>query len=406
MFTIATLPKILVVTHGAAATGFSRVADGIISNLLSEYNFYQFATNHRKNIVEGRWPIFGNPNDMDAYGLDRLTELIDLIQPQIILIMNDLWFFCMHLPRLTQKANRPVLIGYCPVDGKLTRPDLYKGIAHLDQIVAYTNFGATELRKVLDSVDHKQSAHLGHDIHIIPHGVDTDTFFPLDQDSFQKRNQAKQIWFHNKEDSDGFIVLNASKHQPRKRIDLTIEGFAKFAKDKPQNVKLYLHTGATFDGPDIRVLAQKAGILERLLISPGWLQDHPAVNDEQLNLLYNACDVGINTSMGEGWGLVSFEHAATGAPQIIPNHSACTELWSQINTLLPTNKEMEHKGLGMIWSEIDPTDIANVLQQLYTDKLFYQSQAEKSYNIALKEIYNWQNIASRWDDLFKYWLSR
>ena len=50
-------------------------------------------------------------------------------------------------------------------------------------------------------------------------------------------------------------------------------------------------------------------------------------SNDDLNRLYGACDVGVNTSCGEGWGLVSFEHALTGAAQVVPRNSVCEELW-------------------------------------------------------------------------------
>lgn len=31
--------------------------------------------------------------------------------------------------------------------------------------------------------------------------------------------------------------------------------------------------------------------------------------------------------MGEGWGLVSFEHGASGPAVIVPDHTSCAELW-------------------------------------------------------------------------------
>jgi D-inositol-3-phosphate glycosyltransferase len=40
---------------------------------------------------------------------------------------------------------------------------------------------------------------------------------------------------------DGFFVLNANRNNTRKRIDLTIEAFAAFARGKPETVRLYLH---------------------------------------------------------------------------------------------------------------------------------------------------------------------
>ena len=40
------------------------------------------------------------------------------------------------------------------------------------------------------------------------------------------------------------------------------------------------------------------------------------MSDEMLNCLYNSCDIGINTCVGEGFGLCNLEHASLGKPQI------------------------------------------------------------------------------------------
>ena len=79
--------------------------------------------------------------------------------------------------------------------------------------------------------------------------------------------------------------------------------------------------------------ARRHGIEDRLILTA--VEPYlPAVGDEVLNWIFNACDVGINTSVGEGWGLVNLEHAATGAAQVVPRHSACEELWTGSALLL------------------------------------------------------------------------
>ena len=99
---------------------------------------------------------------------------------------------------------------------------------------------------------------------------------------------------------DSFIVLNANRPDKRKRVDLTIEGFAAFAADKPANVRLCLHH-AIMGEPEknqIRALVERCALQERLYLNP---LTGGVVDDDALNLLYNACDVGITTSMGEGY---------------------------------------------------------------------------------------------------------
>ncbi len=70
-------------------------------------------------------------------------------------------------------------------------------------------------------------------------------------------------------------------------------------------------------------------------------ESHPHVDDGALNTIYNACDVGMNTSEKEGWGLIAFEHGATRSPQVVPNHGACTELGQRSALLLDTAGERE-----------------------------------------------------------------
>lgn len=74
---------------------------------------------------------------------------------------------------------------------------------------------------------------------------------------------------------------------------------------------LYLHMGMQDRGVDVLGLARALGIEDRLLLTTT-APERPHVSDEHLGLIYQACDVGVNTSAGEGWGLVAFEHGATG----------------------------------------------------------------------------------------------
>ncbi len=91
-----------------------------------------------------------------------------------------------------------------------------------------------------------------------------------------------------------------------------MKGFAIFAADKPKNVRLYLHMGIQDTGWNVLTLAERYSITDRLILTSRSM-GIPAVSDEELNGIYNACEVGLNASSSEGWGLVSFKHGATRA---------------------------------------------------------------------------------------------
>ena len=87
------------------------------------------------------------------------------------------------------------------------------------------------------------------------------------------------------------------------------------------------------------------------------------ITDEAINHVYNACDVGINTSNGEGFGLCQIEHLATGAPQVVfdvgdyraflDNESGVFVTPSQI-TYLPSRF-----GLGLYAESATPSEFAD-----------------------------------------------
>jgi glycosyltransferase involved in cell wall biosynthesis len=184
-----------------------------------------------------------------------------------------------------------------------------------------------------------------------------------------------------------------------KRVDLTVEGFARFAAGKPANVHLCLHH-AIMGEPEkdqIGSLVERFGLQERVYLNP---LAGGVVDDRELNLLYNACDVGINTSMGEGWGLVSFEHGAAGAAQIVPAHSACAEIWSGQAEMIQPARSYTPEFSVLELGEVSAEGVAQALNNLYDNPQRRQKLAQAAFEAALNPEYSWDTIAGRFDDMF------
>jgi glycosyltransferase involved in cell wall biosynthesis len=385
--------KILVIGDGATSSGFARVVKSIFIRLSDHYDIKQllpFDVSLSGSEPDWPWPLFG----IEQGEIDRL---LDDLQPELILIVNDMHVIRKYMLLIDswRKTHEVKLLAYCPIDLTPLPLDLVGPLQSLDVLVAYTEFG----RHVIEaSFLQLNAGNRVPEMRVIPHGIDTDVFFPLNSDLSDRKAARRTIFGEDVDYLDAFIVLNANRNQPRKRIDLTIRGFSLFAEGKPANVFLYLHMGMKDLAWDIEELCKRHGIYERLIVSAN-SATHPSVDDERLNVIYNACDVGVNTAVAEGWGLVSFEHAATGAAQIVPCHTALAELWEgSAVTVRPSFSLTDPKGLFDEYF-VAPEDIASSLESLYRNPAYRQQMSLRAYLNAVQPKYSWGVIAETWKQL-------
>ena len=365
------------------------MSHNIIRNLPKHrYEIHHLGINYRGDPHEFDWKIYPAHLGGDLLGFGRIKDLPNL-KPDGIFILNDVWVVSRYLQLIkeTFKDKVPPIVVYFPVDSKNMDKEWFNEFDIVTKTVVYTDFGYKEVTNVYDKY-----------VNIIPHGVDHDIFYKIGD----SRQDIKKSVFGNKPDiAESFIVLNANRNQPRKRIDVTIKGFAEFVKDKPENIKLFLHMGLKDAGWDIGKLSTRYGINNRLILS----NTHSKIQiipPEQLNLLYNATDVGLNTSMGEGWSLTNSEHAATGAPQIVGDHSACSELYKDCGVLMPINQYLDTTETLVTSALVNEYAVADALNKLYLDKELYNSLADKALKKFSSKEYSWERIVrEEWVPMFE-----
>jgi D-inositol-3-phosphate glycosyltransferase len=331
-----------------------------------------------------------NPKGGDAFAAFQAMRLIDELRPAVVLVMHDLWMFDYYLDLFGPYRDRLKIVACIPLDGRITNEKEAAPLAQADRIVAYTHFARAEFEGVFRRLRGDFPA-----VEVIPHGVDRDRFYPLPEG----RAQAKRRVFGDGPDmGELFVVLNASRPDKRKRVDLTVRGFAEFAADKPPNVRLCLHHPVMGEAAEreLEPVLQECGLGERLSVNPLGSQ---IVGDDELNLLYNACDVGINTAMGEGWGLVSCEHGAAGAAQIVPDHTGCADLWRGLAELIPPAKSYVPEFSPLEMGEVSPQGVADALEALYRDPVRRQELARVADGPAKNPAHSWETITRQFDDL-------
>jgi glycosyltransferase involved in cell wall biosynthesis len=374
------MPKLLFCGDAMAATGFARVTHGLLDNLSHDWDVHVLAINYYGDPHGHRYRLYPAYSGGDVYGFGRMKELVRKIQPDMVVILNDIWI-CRKLAEQIPEDYDGRIILYFPIDSKNFCQPLVENLERYE-LVTYTQFAVNVLRE----------AGVTQPIKVLPHGVDTNVFYPVNKS--QARRVGKGIG------EEDFIVLNPNRNQPRKRIDLTIQGFCRFAADKP-DARLYLHMGKKDLGWDIEMLftmeAQRHGFdpKGRLITSGDLDVGAGGLPVDILNAVYNVADCHINTSEGEGWGLTSHEGAACRIPQIVPAHSACQELFSDCGVIMPVAQERYDMETLRVWGVVWPESVTRALDWVYHNRDQSQSLSTKAYYKLTN--YTWDKVAQQFE---------
>lgn len=365
-------------------TGFARVSHSILEHLAKTHEVVAFGINYTGDPHDLPFRVYpaGAVNPSDRFGIGRLPQVVEKEKPDFIICLNDIWVVNQVWERvhLLKDSIKFKFIAYFPVDSAYYVGSMLSYISDWDFAITFSIEQAQRL--IAQGV---QPRLLG----VVPHGLDQGKFFPIPQNEARRALRLPE---------DIFIVLNANRNQPRKQIDLTIKAFAEFASNKP-NTSLYLHMSEKDLGWDVRALfdteMRRRGVApeNRLIMTTANIDYINAPSDELLNKIYNACDVGINTANGEGWGLVSFEHASCKKPLVLPNHTSFSDIWKGSALLADVAAWIYDKDLSVERGIIDVHDAAQKLTSLYNDKNYYDEIANSCYNVTQNPAYRWDRIA-------------
>jgi D-inositol-3-phosphate glycosyltransferase len=252
---------------------------------------------------------------------------------------------------------------YYPVDAPMEKHWL-ECAAACDLAVTYTEYGRKETTR----------ARPGLSPHIIPHGVETDVYYPR-EDRLSLRQQSFGKWV----DEEDFLILNVNRNERRKAPHHSIQ-LLKRLRDRGVRAKLVMHCPrlAHDEFTDLEQVGEQLGAPhgKHWRHNDDWfVAGNGRVTEEGLNLMYNAADLVLSTSLGEGWGLSLVEGAAAGCPIAAPNHSGCKEVMDGLIDKgqfgqcwrLPVMKEMPivnplHN--SRVWYPIDIEKSADVIEQI------------------------------------------
>ena len=380
-----------------AMTGFSRVTENVISRLKDDFEIVVLGNNWwgDPTPLQEAYKMYpsSNRHQTAPFGEQRIREIVEREQPDVVFTINDMWIINEQYRQIQDlhKQGKFKFVGYAPMDSYGWIGCLDETANDWDAIISYTEFGAHEFVK----------GGIYKPIAVIPHGVTPGQFYPMDRNECRRKLGLKE---------DIFIVFNGNRNQFRKRQDITIKAFAKFAVNKPE-AQLYLHMGLKDQGWDLMgVFARemsKVGLDPNGRIIMTTQSDGPPnVSVEMLNTIYNACDVGVNTCKGEGWGLVNFEHAACGVPQVVPDHTSCKEIFEGYGELI----RCDHVDVDTNYAREMPCPssdhLAEILEDLYHDRTYQEHVGERCRERVMDTQFSWDTVASQFGGIFEEVLSQ
>ena len=109
----------------------------------------------------------------------------------------------------------------------------------------------------------------------------------------------------------------------------------------------------------------------------------------------------LNIADGEGWGLVSFEHGSCRKPQVVPNHTACADIWKGSGLLADIATWVTDKDLGVQRGLVDTNSVADLLTDLYADSDLYEKVADACYEVTQRPEYRWESVAAGFSQAIK-----
>lgn len=415
-----------------ASTGFGTVTKNILPHIMSHYGddlmiFFVAINYFGEPYEEGNMTVVSARNfftpemqdgtmaEPDPLGTHSflMKLLADELGFDLAFIIYDIGLIKKMIPTMKEfklyrqkekKKNFKTVI-YSPVDHDLTKDDI-EGLDFVDTIITYNEYSRNQVirHKTLKATKVK----------VIPHGSNQIDFHPMDETVV---SVFRKTYFGLGKDSDNKIIYsNINRNQPRKAISDTILAFIQAKESWPKEGVLagkkpflYLHMldkDPLMFGYDLKIIFSQTDLIEGedYMIAPQeYFTSENGADISILRGIYNASDICITTSLGEGWGLGVTESMACRTPVIVPCHTSFVEISGGngnrahvVEYMVPFISPFDHR----IRNQVDIDEFANMMIEAAEKRVegsdMQMIEAAEKYVKSL----SWRNISKQFVDCF------
>jgi glycosyltransferase involved in cell wall biosynthesis len=243
---------------------------------------------------------------------------------------------------------------------------------------------------------------------VLPHGVDTEVYRPLESEKFEIRKRL----FQDRVKPTDFLILNVSQHQKRKGLAQSLLVLRDIKAMRPElSAKLYLHSASINpqEGTDLREVATQLDLEDGVDVFYGdsyFVNNYATAREDTLNRIYNAADLLLSTSYGEGWGMPLTEAMAAGIPVAGPRHTSVAEILGEDRGILfgTLGSDMMIGDNSRLRPRIDVNGAAIVIISAATAEPVAEhsltNYRKRSLAWTQATFLNWDRIAGEWLKLF------
>jgi len=406
------MEKLLILGDYLARTGFGTVSKNIIAEIKKSFPDVKItivAINYFGEPIwenENTYVVSARRNDVndDPYGRYFFLKFLQENDYDSVFICQDLGVIrpfievLEHIKREKKEQNRKSFktIFYFPVDCRIIE-ELTTGLDFFDLLVTYTEFGRQEVLR--------NQPQLKGRVKVIPHGNNSKHYYPLAKEEKEafRRHYFGENW-------EKFIITNVNRNQPRKDLPNTIFGFIEAKKIWPKDLPapfLYLHTHPKDPmGWDLRAIFLQTDLEEDVdyKLIPADVE-HSMADIETVNKIYNASDLFLTTTLGEGWGLTFSEAAACKIPIIAPYTTSFMEMsgYGKNAYMLEIINPVCNLNDNVIREQTDIYEIADMLVMVANKKITQNPELTKKIEDNYKWIkgLEWSEVCKMWADYFK-----